>query len=78
MRYDYKTLKGIMIIKGKTPEEVAKAGNMHKSTFSQKINNHYEFSQGEISGICKALNIDMADIGPVFFSPEVQEEERKG
>lgn len=65
--YDYSKLKGRMAELGFTGKAIASAVGMAASTFSLKLNNRGEFSQGEICRIMEILQIDRADVSHYFF-----------
>lgn len=68
MLYDYSKLLGRIKERGFTQEMLASAVGIQPPTLSQKLGNKAKFKQGEISAICKVLNIADADIGLYFFT----------
>lgn len=70
--FDYNKLRGrIREICG-TQDVFAKALGISKTTLSQKINNHVEFTQKEIEFSVDILKIDKSDITDYFFNVKVQ------
>lgn len=70
--FDYSKLRGKIAERGMTNTRVAEACRIRKGTFSQKINNHSEFTQEEIVSICDALQIPYSDVHDYFFTLKVQ------
>ena len=54
-------LRGKIVEAGMTHEELAKACNISKSTFSRKITGRQPFDTEEIVAICNVLNIQSND-----------------
>ena len=69
--FDYSKLRGRVKEKGYSQSQVADMIGVAPATYSQKINNKSVFTQDEISGIIKAVDIPMSDIGSYFFTPKV-------
>lgn len=68
---DYAVLVGKIKDKYKTHEKFAKAMGMSKSGLSAKLNNHRDFSSGEIRKACALLSIPDNEIAAIFFSQKV-------
>lgn len=71
MMFDYSRLRGRARECGATQEFLASVSGMKSSTYSQKINNNSEFTQGEILCICNALRIPHEQIHDYFFTKKV-------
>lgn len=69
--FDYSKLRGRIIEQGMTNADVAAACEISKGTFSQKINNHSEFTQDEIVAICDILRIPRTSVHDYFFTAKV-------
>lgn len=69
--YDYTKLKEKISNSGFTQEQVAKALNISKGAFSQKINGYVSFSQNDIIDISKLLKIPKTKIYEYFFTLKV-------
>ena len=65
--YDYSELLGKLRAKNITQEQLAKQISLSPSTLNQKLNNKSEFSQREMTKICKALDIPLEYISIYFF-----------
>lgn len=65
--YDYSKLRGRMAEFGYTNKAIASAVGITAATFSIKLNNRGEFSQGEIRKIADILKISCDEIGIYFF-----------
>lgn len=66
--WNYSMLKARTVELGKTDRDVAAAGKMSPSTYSLKVNGKGEFSQAQISDICRFLSISFSDIPRYFFA----------
>lgn len=66
--WNYSMLKAKTVELGKTDKDVAAAGKMTPSTYSLKVNGKGDFSQEQISNICRFLSIDFCDIPRYFFA----------
>ena len=66
--WNYSMLKARTAELGKPDRDVAAAGKMTPSTYSLKVNGKGEFSQEQISDICRFLGIDFSDIPRYFFA----------
>lgn len=69
--YDYSKLKGRIKEKGYIQDDVAKAINNNRSTFSLKLNNRFLFNQDEIVAIVKFLDIPAEELQDYFFTEKV-------
>lgn len=68
MKYNYSKLLGRIRACGLTQEQLAKAIGKNKSTISAKVNNQFSFTQEEMDGICRVLDIPNEEIGEYFFA----------
>lgn len=68
---DFAVLIGRIKDKFQTHGQFAKAMGMSKSGLSAKLNNHREFTTGEIRRACELLDIPGADIPAIFFKQKV-------
>lgn len=68
MRYNYSKLLGRIKEFGLTQERLAEAIGRDKSTLTLKLGGRSAFTQREIDGICKVLNISNDEIGDYFFA----------
>lgn len=69
--YDYSKLKERISDCGYTQEQVAKAIDISKGAFSQKINGNVAFSQDDVVDISKLLKIPKTKIYEYFFTLKV-------
>lgn len=69
--YDYSKLKEKISDSGYTQEQVAKALNISKGAFSQKINGLTAFSQDDVINISNLLKIPKTKIFDYFFTLKV-------
>lgn len=69
--YDYTKLKEKISDSGFTQEQVAKALNISKGAFSQKINGLTAFSQDDVINISNLLKIPKTKIFDYFFTSKV-------
>ena len=69
--YDYTKLKEKISDSGYTQEQVAKALNISKGAFSQKINGIVAFSQDDVINISNLLKIPKTKIFDYFFTSKV-------
>lgn len=69
--YDYTKLKERITNYGYTQEQVAKALNISKGAFSQKINGAVAFSQDDVIAISRFLKIPKTKIYEYFFTLKV-------
>lgn len=76
MVFDYRRLRGKIKEMLGTQDETAKRIGISRTSLSQKLNNHQEFTQGEIRQLCSALRIDSAEITEYFFVQDVQKREQ--
>ena len=66
--YNYSKLLGRIRECGLTQEQLATAVGISKYTLSAKLNNKFSFTQAEIDGICRVLDISNDEIGEYFFA----------
>lgn len=69
--YNYNKLKGRIVEKDMTQNDVAEKINIAKSTLNLKLNNKIAFSQDDIISISKVLEISKEEIGQYFFTENV-------
>ena len=69
--YYYTKLKEKISDSGYTQEQVAKALNISKGAFSQKINGLTAFSQDDVINISNLLKIPKTKIFDYFFTSKV-------
>lgn len=69
--FDYTKLKEKISDSGYTQEQVAKALNISKGAFSQKINGITAFSQDDVINISNLLKIPKTKIFDYFFTSKV-------
>lgn len=69
--YDYAKLKERISSNGYTQEQVAKALDISKGAFSQKINGLVAFSQDDVIKISNFLKIPKTRIFEYFFTEKV-------
>lgn len=70
-KMDYTKLKEKISSEGFTHEQVAKALNISKGAFSQKINGFVAFSQDDVINISAMLRIPKTKIYEYFFTYKV-------
>lgn len=68
MAYNYQKLLGRIKEKGYTQRKLASNLGMNPGTLSAKLNNKSKFTQREMNGICKMLDISNEEIGIYFFA----------
>ncbi|CEN74822.1 Uncharacterised protein [[Clostridium] sordellii] len=71
MRFDYSKLKGKIKEYYDTQDNFAKALNIGRTALSQRLNNHLDFSQKEISRAYVLLNLSKEEIPEYFFKQKV-------
>lgn len=64
-------LKAQMAFCGVSAKELCERTGMGLSAFYRKISGKTEFTQGEISGISRVLNLTQGQLCAIFFSAEV-------
>lgn len=69
--FNYSKLKGRIVEKNMTQNDVAEKMNIAKSTLNLKLNNKILFSQDDIISISRILEIPKEDIGQYFFTENV-------
>ena len=72
MSFDYSKLCGRIVEKNLTQGKVAQIIGMSGNTFTRRIKNRSYFDSYEIEKLCRALDIDAAEIGLYFFTPRVE------
>lgn len=65
---NYNLLLGMVKAAGMTQFDLAQEIGISAATLNKKLRGHSEFTQGEIRGICKALEIPTEKIADYFFS----------
>ena len=70
MKFDYTVLRKRIKASGMTIAEAGKITGM-QNTLYRKIANRVGFSQTDIFTLSTLLNIPPEEIGPLFFTPEV-------
>lgn len=68
---DYAVLIGRIKDTFKTHGQFAKSMGISESGLSAKLNNHREFTSGEIRKACELLNIPAEEIPAIFFTQKV-------
>lgn len=71
MSFDYRKLKGRIKECYDTQDNFAKALNIGRTGLSQRLNNHIDFSQKEISRAYVLLNLSKEEIPEYFFKQKV-------
>lgn len=71
MTFDFRKLRGLMVEKEITQDEIAKNIGISSSSLSQKLNNKVEFSSSEIYKTCDLLGISHSLISEYFFKVKV-------
>lgn len=66
--FNYSKLKGRIVEKNMTQNDVAEKMDIAKSTLNLKLNNKILFSQDDIISLSKILEIPKEDIGQYFFT----------
>lgn len=69
--YDYSKLRGRTAELGLTNKAVAAAAGITAATYSLKLNNRGEFSQGEICRIMRFLQLNLDEVWRYFFTEKV-------
>ena len=69
--YNYFFLKLKITENKMRQEDLCKEINMKQTTLSKKLNNKNNFTQQQITKICKCLNIQKDEIGHYFFTENV-------
>ena len=71
MKFDYTVLRKRIKASGMTIAEAGKITGMD-NTLYRKLSHMVGFSQTDIHVLCDLLNIQPEEIGPIFFTPEVE------
>lgn len=71
MVFDYQKLRGRITERYGSQTKFAKAFDVSKNTFSQKMNNKVRFTSDDIMKISDMLEIPKEQIGIYFFSQKV-------
>ena len=71
MRLDYSKLLGRIREHALTQAEVAKKIGVSPATLNKKLRGHTEFTQSEISSLCKLLGICDKEISAYFFTEKL-------
>ena len=69
--YNYFFLKLKITENKMRQEDLCKEINMNQTNLSKKLNNKNNFTQQQITKICKCLNIQKDEIGHYFFTENV-------
>ena len=64
-------LKAQMIRKDKTADDLCAAIGISRSAWFRKVGGESQFTQGEIMGIRRELDLDDQQTGIIFFNEEV-------
>lgn len=72
MGFSYDKLRGRIREVYQTQEAFAKDLGMSRSTLNLKLNNAYEFSQGEMFKALELLRLPKSEIDVYFFTPKVR------
>lgn len=64
-------LKAIMVERGLTQADLAKALNISEQTMNYKINNRREFKASEIQTLIKILQIPSDQVDGIFFVHDI-------
>lgn len=67
IEFDYSALRNKIRSKGFTISTLANNIGCSEGQLCHKLNNHFGFTQEEITSICKALDVSVIDIGIYFF-----------
>lgn len=70
-KMDYSKLRGKIRELGKTEKRVAEYAGISASTFSQKLNGHFAFTQKEMHLIMEFLSIPATEVHTYFFTQKV-------
>lgn len=70
-QYDYRKLLGMMKERGFTQSKLAHQIKLSETSLNLTLNNNRSFKQDEITKICEALSISMADIPIYFFTHKI-------
>lgn len=68
---NHRKLRAKMVERGYNTERLAAALGVAVTTIRNKLAGRTEFTQHEISGICKCLDITCNELLDIFFSEEV-------
>lgn len=72
MAYNYSKLKGKIKEVYNTQNNFAKALGIGRTSVSQRLNNHSEFTQNEIYKTCQLLGIGLDKLDEYFFNYKVK------
>lgn len=75
MAFDYSKLLGRIKECGFTQESLAKHIGIAESSMCLKLNNKANFRHNEMFLICKALKIEISEVGVYFFTLKVRKYE---
>lgn len=68
---DYGNLLGRIRSKGMTQCDIAQKIGISSTTFNKKLRGHTDFTQSEISKLCRALDIPDSEIHAYFFTEKL-------
>ena len=66
-----KLLKSKMILAGKKPKDLCKAGGFVESTFYKKMRGLSDFTKPEIEAIAKEIGLTRSEVMDIFFNDMV-------
>ncbi len=64
--FDQKKFKALLVMKGKTMQDIASLLNINQATLYRKINGSSDFFRKEIQAICEYLEIENPN--DIFFA----------
>lgn len=67
--FDQKKFKALLVMKGKTMQNIADLLSINQTTLYRKINGNSDFFRREIQFICEYLEIE--DPNDIFFAQKV-------
>ena len=70
MLFDYSKLRGLIVEKVGSQNNLAEKMGLSKQSLSAKVNNKVSFTQDEMCKIINILNIPHGDISKYFFCPK--------
>lgn len=63
-----KKFRAVLILKGKTLNDISKLLNINIATLYRKLNGESDFYRNEIDAISKDLNLSLEEIEEIFFA----------
>lgn len=67
--FDQKKFKVLLVMKGKTMQNIADLLGINQTTLYRKVNGSSDFYRREIQAICEYL--DISDPSEIFFAKEI-------